>query len=74
MFKSASNTGDKGDADSTPRSGRSLGGGNGNPLQHSCLKNLMGRDSWVLVQRISKSQTPLSMHTHTVLPEWNIFY
>ena len=29
-----------------PGSGRSLGGGNGNPLQYSCLKNLMDRRAW----------------------------
>ena len=28
---------------SLPRSGRSLGGGNGNPLQYSCLENSMDR-------------------------------
>ena len=28
---------------SIPGSGRSPGGGNGNPLQYSCLKNPMGR-------------------------------
>ena len=33
--ESASNTGDLG---SVPGSGRSLGEGNGNPLQYSCLK------------------------------------
>ena len=31
--------GDSGDADSIPESGRSPGGGNGNPLQYSCLEN-----------------------------------
>jgi len=29
-----------------PRSGRSLGEGNGNPLQYSCLKNFMDRGTW----------------------------
>ena len=32
-----------GDADLIPVRGRSHGGGNGNPLQHSCLGNPMGR-------------------------------
>ena len=32
--------GDAGDAGSAPGSGRSPGGGNGNPLQYSCLENL----------------------------------
>ena len=31
--------GDAGNAGSTPGSGRSPGGGNGNPLQYSCLEN-----------------------------------
>ena len=34
------NTGDTGDVGSIPGSGRSCGGGNGNPLQYSCLENL----------------------------------
>ena len=32
-----------GDAGSVPVSGRSPGGGNGNPLQYSCLENSMDR-------------------------------
>ena len=32
-----------GDAGSIPRSGRSPGGGNGNPLQYSCMKNSIDR-------------------------------
>ena len=35
------NTGDAGDVDSIPGSGRSSGEGNGNPLQYSCLENPM---------------------------------
>ena len=27
-------------------SGRSLGAGNGNPLQHSCLENPIDRGAW----------------------------
>ena len=29
-----------------PESGRSLEEGNGNPLQYSCLENLMDRGAW----------------------------
>ena len=29
-----------------PGSGRSLGEGNGNPLQYSCLENPLGRGAW----------------------------
>ena len=35
-----------GDAGSIPESGRFLAGGNGNPLQYSCLGNLMDRGAW----------------------------
>ena len=34
------------DSDLIPRSGRSPGEGNGNPLQHSCLENPMDRGAW----------------------------
>ena len=35
-----------GDISSITGSGRSPGGGNGNPLQYSCLKNPMDRGAW----------------------------
>ena len=41
--ESAYNTGH---LDMIPRSGRSPGGGNGNPLQYSCLENPMDRGAW----------------------------
>ena len=41
------NAGDTGDAGSIPGSGRSPGGGHGNPLQYSCLKNPQGQRSLV---------------------------
>ena len=34
------------DLGSIPRSGRSPGEGNGNPLQYSCLQNPMDRGAW----------------------------
>ena len=37
------NAGDVRGVGSIPGSGRSPGGGNGNPFQYSCLKNLMDR-------------------------------
>ena len=40
------NAGDTGDSGSIPGSGRSPGGGNGNPLQYSCLGNPMDRGDW----------------------------
>ena len=40
------NAGDTRDVGLVPGSGRSLGEGNGNPLQYSCLKNSMDREAW----------------------------
>ena len=37
---------DSGDMGSIPGSGRSPGGGNGNPLQYAYLRNLMDRGAW----------------------------
>ena len=50
-----------GDADSIPGSGRCPGGGNGNPLQDSCLGDCMDRGVWwAAVHGVTKSQTRLS--------------
>ena len=38
------NVGDLRDSGSNPGSGRSSGGGHGNPLQYSCLKNSTDRE------------------------------
>ena len=47
MIKNPSaNAGAIGDTGSVPGSGRSLGGGNGNLLQYSCLENSMDRGAW----------------------------
>ena len=57
---SAYNVGDPG---LIPVSGRSLGEGNGNPLQYSCLENSMdGGAWWVIVHGVAKSQTRLHFH------------
>ena len=49
------NAGDARDLGSKP------GGGNGNPLQYSCLKNPMDRGAWrARVHRVAKSRTCLS--------------
>ena len=65
--KSACNAGDEG---SIPGSGRSPGGGHGNPLQCSCLDKTVPRteEPGGLVHRVTKSWTwleQLSAHTHT---------
>ena len=38
--------GDVRDVGLVPGSGRSLGGGHGNPFQYSCLENPMNREAW----------------------------
>ena len=43
--KSTANAGDTRDAGSIPGSGRSPGGGNGNPVWYSCLENSMDREA-----------------------------
>ena len=56
--KTACNAGNSG---SIPGLGRSPGGGHGNPLQYSCLENLMDRGAWrTTVHGVTKSQTQLS--------------
>ena len=40
------NAGEVRDIGSVPGSGRSPGGGNGNPLQYFCLENPMDRGAW----------------------------
>ena len=44
--KLPANAGDARDSDLIPGSGRSPGGGNGSPLQYSCLRNPMDRGAW----------------------------
>ena len=48
--------GDVRDSGSIPALGRSPGGGHGNPLQYSCLGNLMDRGGWqAIVHTVTKS-------------------
>ena len=50
-----------GDADLIPDLEGSLGEGNGNPLQYSCLGNTMDRGAWRATGHgVTKSQTQLS--------------
>ena len=54
------NAGDVRDASLIPRSGRSPGGGHGNPLQYSCLGNTTDRGAWwSTVHKVAKSRTRL---------------
>ena len=59
--KLPANAGDTGDMGSVPGSRRSSGGGNGNPLQYSCLGNPMDRGAWpARAHEVAKSQTQLN--------------
>ena len=57
------------DVGSIPGSGRSPGGGHGNPLQYSGLENPTDRGAWrAVVHGVAQSQTrlkQLSVHTYT---------
>ena len=50
-----------GDMGSIPGSGKSPGGGNGNPLQYSCLGNPMDRGAWQVT-------------VHGVAKQWDVTY
>ena len=55
------NAGDIRDVGPIQGSGRSPGGGNGNPLQDLCLENPMDRGAWrATVHGVAKSWTQLS--------------
>ena len=58
-----------GDMYSIPGSGRSLGEGNGNPLQTFCLGNSMDRGNWRAIQSMGCKEQhvteQLSMHMDT---------
>ena len=54
-----------GDLGLTPGSGRSLGEGNGNPLQYSCLENPIDGGPLATVHGVAKSWTRLSDFTFT---------
>ena len=56
--KEPANAGDIRDVGLISGSGRSTGGGHGNPLQYFCLENPTDRGVWrVTVHGVAKSQT-----------------
>ena len=58
--ESTCNAGDTGDLGLIPGPGRSHRGGHGNPLQYSCLENLLDRGAWwVTVHMVTESWTRL---------------
>ena len=65
--ESVYNAGEAGDSGLIPGSGRSPGGGNGNPLQYSRLGKSMDRDWWATVHGVAQSRIrlrQLSMHAN----------
>ena len=69
LSRPAANAEDAGDTGSTPGSGRFPAGGNGNPLQYSCLGNPMERGaSRATVHGVTKSRTRSSTHTQNLKP------
>ena len=58
------NGGATGDSDLLSESGRSPGGGNGNPLPHSCWDNLMDRGAWQATVGLQRVGLGLAL-THT---------
>ena len=71
VYKPPANEGDVSEVGWIPGSGRSPGGGHGNPLQYSCLENPLDRGAWqATVHRIAKSWIQLKLLcTHT----WGIY-
>ena len=64
LQKSAHSAGDLG---SFPGLGRSPGGGNGYPLQYSCLENSMDRGAWwATVCGVAELDTLSNYHSHGV--------
>ena len=59
--------GNRRDAGSVPGSGRSPGGGNGNPLQYSCLENATDRGAWrAAVYEVAESDTTQQLGTPNI--------
>ena len=63
----SANAGDTGDVSLISESGRSLGVGNDNLFQYSCMENSMDRGAWrPIIHGDAKSDTTeqLNIHTH----------
>ena len=60
--ESACNIGDAGDVGLIPGSGRSPGGGHGNPLQYSCLENPIEREAWRVTVHGVKKESDMTEH------------
>jgi len=63
------NAGDTGDSSLIPGLGRSPRRGNGNPLQHSCLKSY-GQRSLVGYSPLGRNESDMTEHIHTPPKEY----
>ena len=64
-----------GDVGSIPGLGRSPGGGNGTPLQDSCLGNPMDRGAWrTTVHGVARIGHDLATKSPPMVPEGTQFY
>ena len=71
---STCNAGATGEVGSIPGLGRPPGGGNGNPLQYSCLENPMDRGAWwATVHVVTDSWTQLTEYTQHIIERWWCF-
>ena len=69
------NAGDMRDRGLIPGLGSSLGGGHGNPLQYSCLENLMDRGPWrATVHGVAELDTLKQLSTHAYEHMHNFYY
>ena len=65
------NAGDTRDVGSVPGSGRSPGGGHGNPVQYSCLENPINRGAWgATVRRVAE----LNMTEYAHMQLWDSYF
>ena len=65
--------GDLRDMGSIPGLGRSIGGGNSNPLQYSCLENPMNRGAWwAMVHRVMGRVGHKVLYVHCCLLETSL--
>ena len=72
--ESTCQAGDALDMGSISGSGRSSGGGNGNPLEYSCLGNPMDRGAWLATKSRKESDTTewLNGHHMVAIGEWTV--
>ena len=69
--KLPANAGDIRDRGSIPGSGRSPGGGRGNPFQYSCLESHMDRGAWwAAVYGVAQSWTRLKRLSMDARSKW----